>query len=70
MCIYLYLYMINYSQGLNDEQVSISTEGKGDQRDQNPSEKLHGTNKIQTDSVIGHSQRNKKKERQSSEDKT
>lgn len=50
--------------------MSISTERKRDQGDQNPSEKLHGTNGTQADPVIGHSQRNKKKERHAREDKT
>lgn len=52
---------IIYSHGLNHEPVSISTEGKGDQGDQNPSEKLYGTNGTQADLVIGHKETKRKK---------
>lgn len=59
-----------YNQGLNHESASISTEGKGDQGDQNPSERFHGTNGTRADPAIGHSQSNKRKERHARKDKT
>lgn len=57
-----------YKDGLNHESLSISTKGKGDQRVQTPSERLHGTNGTQAELTIG--QRNKKKERCTRKDKT
>lgn len=57
-----------YNQGLNHESTSISTKGNGDQRTQNPSERLNGTNGIQAHPTIG--QRNKVKERHARKDKT
>lgn len=49
---------------------SALKEKEGDQGDQNPSERFHGTYEIGADPAIGHSQRNEKKERHARKDKT